>query len=129
MMYLTKQINVVSDDRASWRVAVCLMCVALIAVAFFTRDALAQEAADPVQFDLHGVVVDDASGQVPMGAFVSPTASMPAVQSGRPGSVMARTSRASSISTPSGSRPSRSTTSRTLTCSLAEVLATTAALS
>ena len=64
MMHLRKQINVVSDDRSLWRVAVCLMCLTLIVVALLTRDALAMEVADAADFDLHGVVVDDAATQV-----------------------------------------------------------------
>ena len=40
MMRLRKQINVMTDDRSSWQVAVCMLCLALIAVALLTRDAL-----------------------------------------------------------------------------------------
>jgi len=68
MMYLRKQINVVSDDRNYWRLAVGLMCLAMIVLALLTRDALALEVVDAVDFDLHGVVVDDAVAQVPVEA-------------------------------------------------------------
>ena len=40
MMYLRKQINVVSGNEGSWWVAACLLSVALIAVALLTRGAL-----------------------------------------------------------------------------------------
>jgi len=74
-MYLRKQIQVVSNERSAWQIPVFLVCLALIAVALLTRDALAQETAGPVEFDLRGTVVDDASGQMLAGAFVSLTGS------------------------------------------------------
>ena len=40
MMYLRKQINVVSGNEGPWWVAACLLSLALIAVALLTRGAL-----------------------------------------------------------------------------------------
>jgi hypothetical protein len=71
MMYARRRIDVVTAERGSWRLAVCVICVALVAVALLTRDALAQEGDEPVEFDLGGVVVDDVSGAALAGAFVS----------------------------------------------------------
>lgn len=73
MMYVRKQLHLVSNDRSSWQLPVILVCLALIAVALLTRDALAQETVSSVDFDLRGTVVDQTSGQSLAGAFVSMT--------------------------------------------------------
>ena len=73
MMYARKQLHLGSDTRSSWQLPVFLVCLALIAVALLTRDALAQETTGSVDFDLRGTVVDQASGQSLTGAFVSMT--------------------------------------------------------
>lgn len=71
MMYVRRQLRLVSNDRSSWQLPVFLVCLALIAAALLTRDALAQETVGSVDFDLRGTVVDQASGQSLVGAFVS----------------------------------------------------------
>ena len=73
MMYVRKQLHLVSNDRTSWQLPVFLVCLALIAVALLTRDALGQETVGTGDFDLRGTVVDQASGQSLVGAFVSMT--------------------------------------------------------
>ena len=129
----------------------------VLLVALLAMDALAQERDTGTAFDLEGQVVGasgrharaSTNGIMERAALLTKPARKGAQsgagyrrgsrplsrpngrvdrQPGRPGSVMARTSSASSMSS-SGSRPSRSTISRTLLCSFAEALATSDALS